>query len=116
MRFLADENFNNDILRGILNESPDFDVIRAQDTEIYEADDAAVLAWAADEGRMLLTHDVKTITPYVQERVKAGLPMPGVIIIRQQVPLGEAIEALHIFIGASDPEEWENQVTYLPLH
>lgn len=115
MRFLADENFDNNVLRGVFRENPDFDVIRVQDTEIYQADDPAVLAWAAKEQRMLLTHDVKTMSKYAQERVVSGLPMPGVIEIRQQVPVREAIEALLIFIGASEANEWENQITYLPF-
>ncbi len=115
MRFLADENFNNKILRGVLQENPDFDFIRVQDTEIYEADDPTVLAWAAKEGRILLTRDANTMIDFAYDRVRAGLLMPGVIEIRQQVPIGEAIIELLIMISASDASEWENRVTYLPL-
>ena len=67
MRFLADENLDNDILRGVRDaldtNSADFDVIRVQDTKIYPADDLTVLAWAAQEQRILLTHDAKTMPP-----------------------------------------------------
>ncbi|HVU10208.1 MAG TPA: DUF5615 family PIN-like protein [Phototrophicaceae bacterium] len=70
MRFLADENFDNTILRGVLQENPDFDFIRVQDTEIYEADDPTVLAWAAQQSRILLKHDVKTMSRYAYDRVK----------------------------------------------
>lgn len=116
MRFLADENFDNDILRGVLREDPTVDFIRVQDTEVYEADDPIVLAWAAQEGRIVLTHDVKTMTRFAYERVEAGLPMPGVIEIPRHVPIGQAISELLTLIGASDAADWENQVTYLPLH
>lgn len=115
MRFLADENFDNDILRGLRRDDSSFDVIRAQDTEVYQADDPTVLNWAADAGRMLLTHDVNTMPHYAEERVKAGLPMPGIVVIRQQVSTGKAIEALLLFVGASNAAEWENQVVYLPM-
>ena len=116
MRFLADENFDNDILRGVQRANPDFDVIRVQDTEIYQADDPIVLAWAAEEGRILLTHDEKRWPDYANERVAAGLSMPGVIRDRNdQAPVGQIIEELLIFIGASDPSEYENRVVYLPL-
>ena len=115
MRFLADENFDNDILRGVLRENSDFDVIRAQDTEVYGADDPAVLAWAAKEHRILLTHDVNTMVGYAYDRIRAGLPMPGVIEIGDQVPIGRAIAELLLIDGASDTSEWENKVTYLPL-
>jgi hypothetical protein len=116
MRFLADENFDNLILRGIWRENPNFDVVRVQDTDIYQAADPAVLAWAAQEGRILLTHDVKTMTLYAYERVAAGLPMHGVIeVSKQRMSLGQAVTELLIIDGASDPAEWENLVVYLPM-
>ncbi len=116
MRLLADENFDNDILRGVQRANPDLDILRVQDTEVYQADDPIVLAWAAEDGRILLTHDKKTIPYYANERVAAGLSMPGVIeVLKQQMSLGQAIEELLIFIGASDPSEYENRVIYLPL-
>ena len=115
MRFLADENFDNDILRGVRLKNPSFDVIRVQETEVYKADDPTVLAWAAKEARILLTHDLKTMPRYAYERIEAGLPMPGVIEISRQVPVGQAISELLTVIGASNAAEWENQVTYLPL-
>lgn len=39
LRFLADENFNNDILRGLLRRNPAIDIVRVQDTELFGADD-----------------------------------------------------------------------------
>lgn len=116
MLFLADENFDNDILRGMQRANPELDIIRVQDTEVYQADDSTVLAWAAEKGRILLTHDRKTIPRYAHERVAAGLPMPGVVEVqKQQMSLGQAIEELLIFIVASEPDECINRVVYLPL-
>lgn len=119
MRFLADENLDNDILRGVRDvlgtNSIQFDVIRVQDMEIYQADDATVLARAAEEQRILLTHDAKTIPRPAYERVAANLPMPGVFIIDDLAPIGEVIEELVTIIGASDVIEWQNLVWYLPM-
>ncbi|GIL11326.1 MAG: hypothetical protein BroJett038_00460 [Chloroflexota bacterium] len=64
MRFAADENFNNDVLRGLRRLHPEIDVIRIQDSEVYGADDPTVLEWAAREGRILLTYDRNTMTKY----------------------------------------------------
>ena len=47
LRFVADENFNNRILRALRRDTPELDIIRVQDTEIYQADDPTVLEWAA---------------------------------------------------------------------
>lgn len=115
MRLLADENFNNAILRGIRRLNPDVDIIRVQDTEIVEADDPTVLAWAASENRILLTHDVNTMSKYAYERLAAGLFMPGVFEVSTNLPIGQAIEELILIIGASESEEWVGQVRHLPL-
>ena len=63
-RLLADENLNNDIVRGLLRRKPDLDIVRVQDVGLSGADDSTVLAWAAQQGRVLLTHDVTTITRF----------------------------------------------------
>ena len=119
MRFLADENFDNDILRGVRSalgeNASDFDVIRVQDTAIYQADDPAVLAWAAQEQRILLTHDAKTMPHPAYNRIVANLPMPGVLIIDDHAPIGEIIAELVTIVLASDAEEWQNLVWYLPM-
>ena len=116
MRFLADENFDNKILRGVLRENPEFNIVRVQDTEIYGADDPSVFAWATKEDRILLTHDVRTMSGFAYERIEAGLPLPGIIEInKQKVSVGQAIDELLLIDGASDAAEWENKVTYLPL-
>ncbi len=115
MRLLADENFDNRILRGIRRENATVDILRVQDTEIYEADDSTILEWAAKEGRVLLTHDVATIPKYAYQRVRAGKPMPGVIAVHTGASMGEVIEDILIALGASRPDEFENQVIFLPL-
>jgi hypothetical protein len=115
LRLLADENLSNDIVRGLLRRRADLDIVRVQDTELSGADDRAVLAWAAQEGRVLVTHDVSTITRYAYERVQAGQRMPGVFEISRGVPIGRAIEDLLLLAECSFDNEWEGQVRYLPL-
>ncbi len=62
LRLAADENFNNDIVRGLLRRQPALNIVRIQDVGLSGADDSTVLEWAAQERRVLLTHDVSTIT------------------------------------------------------
>jgi predicted nuclease of predicted toxin-antitoxin system len=72
LRLAADENFNNNIVRGLLRRYPNLDIIRIQDVGLSGADDPTVLEWAAQEERILLTHDVSTITRYAYERTGSG--------------------------------------------
>ena len=115
MRLLADENFHGDILRGLLRVEPKLDIMRAQDTDIYQATDPVVLEWAAKEDRILLTHDVQTMTKHTYDRIQAGLPMPGVIEVRDDLPIGQAIEEILTALFASRPGEPANRITYIPL-
>ncbi|MCI0552774.1 MAG: DUF5615 family PIN-like protein [Anaerolineae bacterium] len=95
MLFLvADENFNNAIVRGLLRIKPDLDIVRVQDVGLSSADDPTVLEWAANEDRVLLTHDVTTITKYAYERVEVGEYMPGVIEVGRKVSFGTAINEI----------------------
>jgi predicted nuclease of predicted toxin-antitoxin system len=68
LRWLADENFNNDILRALRRRSPDIDIVRAQDVGLTGVNDEALLVWAAEQERVLLTHDVSTITAHAYRR------------------------------------------------
>jgi hypothetical protein len=64
---------------------------------------------------VLITHDLKTIPRYAYERVAAGEPRPGSIAIPDELPIGQAIEPLHIVVECLEENELENQVLYLPL-
>jgi hypothetical protein len=114
-RFLADENFNNQIVRGVLRQSPDIDIVRVQDVGLSGADDPIVLARAAQEGRIVLTHDVATMTTFAYQRIQAGLSMPGLFEVSRRVSVGLAIEEIILIAECSLEGEWEGQVRFLPL-
>jgi hypothetical protein len=110
-----DENFNNDVLRGLVRRNPRLDVVRVQDAGLSSLDDEAVLQWAAEQGRVLVTHDVSTITAHAYARAIAGQRMPGVFEVPRSVAVAVAIEDLLLIAECSLPGEWEGQVRYLPL-
>jgi len=101
LRLAADENFNNDIVRGLWRRESELDIVRIQEVGLSGADDPTVLEWAAREGRVLLTHDVTTMTRYAYERVRAGQPMPGVFEVSRAVPIGLAIEDILLLAKCS---------------
>jgi predicted nuclease of predicted toxin-antitoxin system len=72
LRLLVDENFDNTIVRGLFRRNPMLDIVRVQDIGLSGKDDPTILERAALEGRVLLTHDVATITRYAYDRVKQG--------------------------------------------
>jgi hypothetical protein len=115
LRWLADEDFDADIVRGVLRQLPTLDLVRVQDVGLSGHHDREVLAWAAHEDRVLLTHDISTMKTYAYERIAAGLAMPGVFVVSQALALGQAIEAIIFVAECSVHGEWEGQVRHLPL-
>ncbi|MDG2991671.1 DUF5615 family PIN-like protein [Candidatus Synechococcus calcipolaris G9] len=114
LKLLVDENFDNTICRGLFRRNPMLDMVRVQDVGLSGMDDSAILDWAAQEGRVLLTHDVATITRYAYDRVRQGQPMPGVIEIATDSPVGQVIEDLLVLVECSQEGELEGQIQYLP--
>lgn len=114
-RFLADENIDPDLVLGLRRRVDDIDILRVQDVGLRTVGDPEILQWAADEGRILISHDLKTIPGFAGERLIAGLPMPGVILLRSSLSIAQAIDEIAAIAGASDAEEWINQIAYLPL-
>lgn len=115
IRLMADENFNMKIVRALRRRIPELDVVRVQDVGLGGMDDPQILEWAAREGRVLLTHDVETMTGFAYDRLRAGKPMSGVLEIREDLPIGPVLEDLVLLILAGTPEDLDGQVKYLPL-
>jgi hypothetical protein len=115
IRLVADENFRRRIVRGLLRREPGLDIVIAQDTDVAGADDPTMLEWAAHEGRIVLTHDVSTMTKHAYERVARGEAMPGVWEVKSRAPTGPTIDEILLLVHCSLEGEWEGQVLYLPL-
>ena len=92
LRLLSDENFNGEIVRGLLRREADLDLVRVQEVGLLGADDPSILVWAAENHRVLLTHDRATIPGFAYERVLAGKPMPGVMVIDDRAAIGSVID------------------------
>jgi hypothetical protein len=115
VKFLCDENFNGRILRGLKRRKPDLDVVIGQDVGLSGQKDPPVLEWAATQGRITLTHDVRTMPKFARERIRDGKYLPGLIVVPEQMPIGEAVRDLMIVVECSEANEWENRIEYLPL-
>lgn len=83
--------------------------------QVERAEDPELLSWAAEQNRILITHDINTIPKYAYERIKRGLAMSGVIVVPKDFPIGQAIEELLTIIECSDQSEYINQVLHIPL-
>jgi hypothetical protein len=91
------------------------EVVRVREAGLSHASDPEILGWAAAEGRVLLTHDRKTMADFAYDRVRAGLRMAGVVEVPNAMPIGRAVDELETLVICSLEDEHEGQVIYLPL-
>jgi len=115
LRLVSDENFNGDIVRGLLRRHPELELVRVQDVGLLQTPDSDILEWAASQGRVLLSHDVSTVPPTAYQRVRDGKPMPGVFIVPDRMPIGQAIDEMLFLSMDVEPNEWKDRVLFLPL-
>lgn len=115
LRWLVDEDLDNDILRGIRHAPAMLDVVRVQDVGLSGKVDEVILDWAAAHGRVLLTHDVSTMKSHAWDRIARRLSMPGVFAVPQGTPIGLVIADILLIEECSEPGDWDGQVRYLPL-
>lgn len=115
MKWLADENFDNDILRGIRRRAG-FDVVRVQDChEISGLEDLAVLAWATTNGRALLTHDLSTMIPAMHEQLRRTGACSLIVLVPDSLAVGLVIDDILLLDEFSVETDWTAGVIYLPL-
>jgi len=115
LKLASDENFDGDILRGLYRRRPDLDIVRVRDVGLSGIPDPEILAWAAVEGRILLTHDRDTMPNFAYDRVRAGQPMPGVFLVSKLMPIGQAIDELLLAVECFTSEECKDFVRFFPL-
>jgi hypothetical protein len=115
LRLISDKDFNDLVVRGLFRRVPEIDLVRAEDEGLDRAKDPDLLAWAAENDRIVVSHDRQSMIGFAYERVAQGLPMPGLFVVKQGVPIGELIEDLLILLLCSAEREWENQVVFIPF-
>jgi predicted nuclease of predicted toxin-antitoxin system len=114
IHFQADEDFNEDIVSGVLRRVPEIDFQTSREANLESLHDLEVLAAAAREGRVLVTHDRKTMPRHFGRFIETDVS-PGVFIVSQRAGVPEIIEELILIWVASETEEYTNSIRTLPL-
>lgn len=101
-------------MTGAIRRQPNLDFQSANEARFEGLKDPEVLAIAARDGRVLVTHDRKTMpTEFCQFIIS---PMSsGVLILSQNLPIGEAIDAIILVWEASTAEEWIDRIMTFPF-
>ena len=100
LRFVFDQHVNARALKGLREDG--VDVVHVADVGLSEADDAGILAWAAQEGRIVVTRNYKDFAPLAQAYANRGVSFPGVLFYASSVrhsDVGHHVRALRDWIS-----------------
>jgi len=114
IRFLADADLNLAIVTGARDRETALDFLSATEANLAGCSDADVLEFAAADTRILVSHDTSTMPVHFGNRLRVGLPTPGVFLAHQRAPVAQVIDAILLAWSASRPEDWAGQIHYLP--
>jgi hypothetical protein len=116
-RFLLDENLSHDIRRQLKRRDPSVDVVVVgePDSPPLATPDPDILLWIEQTGYILVTDNRSTMAVHLAAHVAAGHSFPGILWLRPRIGLGVVINALFLIWSASQPEEYENRLLYIPL-
>ena len=90
------------------------DFISAREAGLDGVEDSELLERVALEGRVLVSHDRRTMLDHFRARLATGKSSPGLLIVPQDASIGEVVEALVYIWALSDPRELRDQAYYLP--
>ena len=114
IRFQTDVDLNQIIVKATLRREPSIGFQTAQAANLSGLNDKEVLAQAAKAGRVLVTHDRKTMPKHFAEFIITETS-PGVLIIPQRLSVSRAVNDLVLIWTASEADEWINRIYSLPL-
>jgi hypothetical protein len=116
VKWLADENFRNAIIRGVVRRNPSFDILRAQDIpEISGRNDLALLGWATLQHRIVLTQDVSTMVPAMREHRRVSSRSAPIVFVPEALPIGRAVNEILLIDQCAEDADWAAGILYLPL-
>jgi hypothetical protein len=114
VRFQADADLNENIIRAALRLEPDIDFQSASAADLPGRPDPEVLAMVASTGRVLGSHDRKSMPIHFAEFITTQTSA-GVLIVSQQLAISHVVSDIILIWSASEAEEWVNRIYSLPL-
>ena len=114
VRYQADADLNQIILLAAVRREPTMDFQMATIAGLGGLKDPNVLAIAARDGRLLVTHDHRTMPGHFADFIATN-KSPGVLVVPQHILFAQVVEELLLIWNATEAEEWGNRICFLPL-
>ena len=100
------------MLRGLRRFAPEIDIRTAAAAGLAGLEDPEVLLIACNSQRILVSQDRRTMPAHFT-RFAAANRCPGVILLREAIPISTVKEELVIIWSASEAEEWTGRIVWI---
>lgn len=117
IKYLLDEHVNPRLRKALKRLAPDIVVWRLGDPGAPPLStlDPEILFWCEDHGFSLVTNNRESMPVHLREHLAAGRRVPGIFTLNPSMTISETADELVLIWGASEAEEYMDQLNYLPL-
>jgi hypothetical protein len=116
--FLLDENMAHRTIRKLLlQREPGIQILVVGEPGAppLSAPDPELLTWAEERGCLLVTRNRASMPTHLRNHLAAGRHVPGILVVPQRMAPWQVSEQLYLLWSASQPDEYQDQIVYLPL-
>jgi hypothetical protein len=115
--YLVDENLGPAIANHLRRLQPKVSVLKIGDEGAPPIGslDPDILLWLEQTGFTLVTRNRKSMPQHLQAHIVAGHHVQGIFTLRPQCSLRDAVEDLLLIWEVAEPEEYQDQIVYIPL-
>ena len=117
LKYLIDENVNPLYPNQIKLKEPEIviQVVGESGTPPKGTLDPEILCWCEENNFILVTNNRTSMPVHLADHTASNRHIPGIFILNPNLSIGENIEELILAALASEDDEYQDRVIYLPL-
>ena len=117
IRYLLDEHLNPAYRSQLVRREPELVVRMIGDLDAPPKGtlDPDILIWCETNGFILVTNNRKSMPGHLADHLASGHHVLGIFTINTDQSIGQSVEELITIAGASEEDEYQDRIEYLPL-
>jgi hypothetical protein len=116
-KYLLDENLTPRLKKALLKQEPEMVVLRIGDicAPPLQTSDPDILVWCEAKGFFLVTNNRASMPVHLRDHLAAGRHVPGIFVLKPDATTPQIIDELILIWQAAKPDEYKDQLQYIPL-
>jgi predicted nuclease of predicted toxin-antitoxin system len=117
LKYLIDENVNPIYPNQIRRREPDIiiKVVGETETPPKSTLDPEIICWCENNNFVLVTNNRTSMPVHLADHIALGHHVPEIFILNPNLSIGENLEELVLIALASEEDEYQDRIVYLPL-